>query len=151
MLTSMSNNFIIWLVDISILWVWGHTLWYQYRLGIWDDIWDNFCELHISALTHWGRVTHICVSNLTIIGLDNGLSPGRRQAIIWTNVGQLLIGPLRTNFSEIIIEILTSSFKKMRLKVSSGKWRPFCVGLNELTKSLQWSVQYMIGTQCKFP
>ena len=32
-------------------------------------------------LTHWGRVTHICVGNLTIIGLDNGLSPGRRQAI----------------------------------------------------------------------
>ena len=33
-------------------------------------------------LTHWGRVTHICVGNLTIIGSDNGLSPGRRQAII---------------------------------------------------------------------
>ena len=38
-------------------------------------------------LTHWGRVTHIYVSNLTIIGSDNGLSPGRRQAIIWTNAG----------------------------------------------------------------
>ena len=36
-------------------------------------------------LTHWGRVTHICVSKLTIIGSDNGLSPDRRQAIIWTN------------------------------------------------------------------
>ena len=35
-------------------------------------------------LTHWGRVTHICVSKLTIIGLDNGLSPDRRQAIIWS-------------------------------------------------------------------
>ena len=34
------------------------------------------------SLTHWGRVTHICVGNLTIIGSDNGLSPGRRQAII---------------------------------------------------------------------
>ena len=56
-------------------------------------------------LTHWGRVTHICVSKLTIIGSDNGLSPGRRQAIIWTNAGILLIGPLRTNFSEILIEI----------------------------------------------
>ena len=37
-------------------------------------------------LTHWGRVTHICVSNLTIIGSDNGLSPGRRQAIIGTSI-----------------------------------------------------------------
>ena len=44
-------------------------------------------------LTHWGRVTHICVSKLTIIGSDNGLSPDRRQAIIWTNAGILLIGP----------------------------------------------------------
>ena len=52
-------------------------------------------------LTHWGRVTHICVVKLTIIGSDNGLSPGRRQAIIWTNAGILLIGPLGTNFSEI--------------------------------------------------
>ena len=36
-------------------------------------------------LTHWGRVTHIGVSKLTNIGSDNGLSPRRRQAIIWTN------------------------------------------------------------------
>ena len=40
---------------------------------------------------------------------------------------------LGTNFSEILIEILAFSLKKMRLKVSSGKWRPFCFGLNELT------------------
>ena len=46
-------------------------------------------------------MTHICVGNLTIIGSDNGLSPGRRQAIIWPNAGILLIGPLGTNFSEI--------------------------------------------------
>ena len=50
--------------------------------------------------THWGRVTHICVGKLTIIGSDNGLSPGRRQAIIWTNAGLLSIGPLGTYFSE---------------------------------------------------
>ena len=49
-------------------------------------------------------MTHICVSKLTIIGSDNGLSPGQRQAIIWSNAGILLIGPLGTNFSEIYIE-----------------------------------------------
>ena len=76
-------------------------------------------------LTHWGRVAHVCVSKLTTIGSDNGLSPGRRQAIIWTNAGILLIWPLGTNVSEIAIEITTFSFKKMRLKVSSAKWRPF--------------------------
>ena len=72
-------------------------------------------------LTHWGRVTHICVGKLTIIGSDNGLSPGRRQAIIWTNDGNLLIEPLGTNFSEIWSAIQTFSFKKMHLKMSSAK------------------------------
>ena len=76
-------------------------------------------------LTHWGRAMHICVNKLTTIGPDNGLSPGRRQAIIWTIAGILLIGPLGTNFSEILIGIQTFSFKKMRLKMSSAKWRPF--------------------------
>ena len=84
------------------------------------------------TLTHWGRVTHICVGKQTIIGSDNGLSPGRRQAIIWTNDGILLIGPLRTNINEISIKILTFSFTKIRLKVTSAKWRLFCLGLNVL-------------------
>ena len=88
--------------------------------------------IEITGITHWRQVTHICVGNLTIIGSDNGLSPGRRQAITWTNVGILLIGPLGTNFSEILIEIHTFSFKKIHLKMSSGKCRPFCLGLNVL-------------------
>ena len=91
-----------------------------------------------SSLTHWGRVMHISVSELTVIGSDNGLSPGRRQAIIWTNAGILLIGPLWTNVSEIYIEIPIFSFKKMRLKESSAKWRPCCLGLNVLRKCLIW-------------
>ena len=57
------------------------------------------------TLTHWDWVMHICVGTLTNIGSDNGLSPGRRQAIVRTNAGILLIGPLRTNFSAILIEI----------------------------------------------
>ena len=96
--------------------------------GMWD-------LSYIKDLTHWGRVTHICVSKIIIIGSDNGLSPGRRQAIIWTNAGILLIEPLRTNFSEILIEIHTFSFKKMHLKMSSAKWRLFGRGLNELTQA----------------
>ena len=94
------------------------------------------------SLTQWGRVTHICVSKLTILGSDNGLSPDRRQAIIWTNAGILLIGPLRTNFSEMLIEIHTFSFKKMHLKMSSGKWWPFCLGLNVLMHT------YVISSVC---
>ena len=65
----------------------------------------------LTLLTHWGRVTHICVSKTIIIGSDNGLSPGRRQAIIWTDAGILLNGPWGTNFSEISIKIYTFSRK----------------------------------------
>ena len=82
------------------------------------------------GLTHWGRATHICVGNLATIGSDNGLLPGRCQAIIWTNAGTLLIGLLGTNFNEILIEIPAFSFTKIHLKMLSGKWRPFCLGLN---------------------
>ena len=85
------------------------------------------------CITHWGRVMHICISKLTIIGSDNGLSPGRRQAIISTNAGILFIEPLGTNFNEILIEIHIFSFKKIHLKMSSGKCRPCCCGLNVLT------------------
>ena len=78
-------------------------------------------------------MTHICGSKLPTNGSDNGLSPGRRQASIWTYAGEFLIWQLGTNFSKILIEINTFSFKKMHLKMSSGKWRPICLGLNMLT------------------
>ena len=77
-------------------------------------------------------MTHIYVSKQTIIGSDNGLSPGRRKAIIRTNSGILLIWTVETNFSEILSEIPTLSFKKMHLKMSSAKWWQFCLGLNVL-------------------
>ena len=78
-------------------------------------------------------MTYICVSKVTIIVSENGLSPVRRQAIIWTNAGILLIGPLRKNFSEILIGIETFSFRKMHFKMSSGKWLPLCLGFNVIT------------------
>ena len=55
-----------------------------------------------------------------VIVSDNGLLPGLHQAIIWTNVGILLIGPLGINFDEILIKIQAFWFKKMCLKMSSG-------------------------------
>ena len=85
------------------------------------------------GLTHWGRVTHICVSYLNNICSDNGLSPAQRLAIICTSAGILLSGPIWTKFSEISIEINTFSFNKMHLKMSSGGWRLFRLGLNGLT------------------
>ena len=77
-------------------------------------------------------MTHMSSSKLAIIGSDNGLSPVRRQAIIWTSAGILLICLLGTNFSEMLIEISIFSFWKNRVKFSL-KRRPFCHGLNVLT------------------
>ena len=87
---------------------------FSYALGLtrWapvDVVLNSILQI---KLTHWGRVTHICVSKLTTIGSNNGLSPGRRQAIIWTNDGILLIRTLGTNFSEILSEIHSFSLKK---------------------------------------
>ena len=78
------------------------------------------------------RPSDAYMRQLTVIGSDNGLAPGRRQAIIWTNVGILLIQTLGTNLNEILSEIHTFSFKEIHLKMLSGKWRPFCFGLNVL-------------------
>ena len=113
--------------------------------------WCLFTERQ--KLTHWGRVTHICVGKLTIIGSDNGWSPGRRQAIIWTNAGLLSIGPLRTYFSENLIKIQQFSLKKMHVKVSSAKCCPSCLGLNVLTflgTAKSWPKEIMMSiNNCK--
>ena len=104
-----------------------------------QELWENTTD---GNLTHSGRVKHICVSKIIIIGSDNGLSPGRRQAI-WINAGILLTGSLGINFSEILIEINTFTFKNMDLKMSSAKWRLFRLDLNELTpgqgEAADWS------------
>ena len=97
------------------------------------------CRPFCLGLCHWGRVMHICVSKLNIIGSDNGLSSGRRHTIIWTNAGLLLIWPLGTNFSEMLIHFRSRKcIWKYRLRngahfvsapecvkcVSTGPWFP---------------------------
>ena len=63
----------VWKLSLTLKWL-LHLLWAK-------------------ELTQWGRLTNICVSKLIIIGSDNGLAPGRRQAIVCTNVGIWSIGP----------------------------------------------------------
>ena len=57
-------------------------------------IYDNIVVGRIDAplalnynvwLTHCGGVAHICVSKVTTIGSDNGLSADHRQSFILTN------------------------------------------------------------------
>ena len=90
------------------------------------------CDAMFIRLTHWGRVKHIGVSNLITIGSDNDVSPGRGQTIVWTNAGIVSIGSGGIHFSEILIESHTFSFSEVYFKISSGKWRPFVLGLNVL-------------------
>ena len=73
------------------------------------------------------------LSQLTSIGSDNSLSPGRRQAIIWTNAGILLIRPLGTSFNEILIKtnifIHENAFESVVCKMASILSRPQCVNM----------------------
>ena len=145
---STLNILLFWLFGTNTIWIWtgnivhGSGFVYGIKLPEMKTVslpsclydWSHHISEDSLCITHWGRVTHICIGNLTIIVSDNGLSPGRRQAIIWTNTGILLIGPLGTNFNEILIEIQIFSFKKTHLKMSSGKRRPFCLSLNVITQ-----------------
>ena len=108
-----------------------------------DDAWIqiNFywsaCVSHwpciMSALTHWGQVMHVCISKWTTIGWENGLSPEQHQAIIWTNAEILLIGPLGTNFSKILIEIdayifiQENAFENVVWEMAAVLFQPRCV------------------------
>ena len=106
------NTHVVWLSVVI-----GSLIYAKTSELLWNVEWVTYfiltkiiylsIEISIKRLTHWGRVTHICVSKITIIGSVNGLSPERRQAIICTNVGILLIGRLGTNLSEILIKIYT--------------------------------------------
>ena len=61
-----------------------------------------------------------------MIGKIYGLLHINYQAIIWTNIDIMSMGPTGTNFSEILIKTQNFSFKKMALKVPSEKCQPFC-------------------------
>ena len=74
-----------------------------------------FCPV-LNALT---RVTHICVGDLTIIASDNGLPPGRCQAIIqcWNIVKLTLSNKVQWNVNRnSFIFIQDNAFEKCRLR-----------------------------------
>ena len=80
---------------------------------------------------------HICVSKRTIIGSDDGSSPGRRQAIIWAKAGILLTGPSGTIFSENLnrnsyIFIHKNAFENVVWKKVAMLSRPQCVKSNSI-------------------
>ena len=113
------------------------------------DVTRSSSAMILTRLTHWGRVTHIPVDKLAIIGSDNGLLPGQHQAIIWSNVGILLIGPLGTNFSEFNfnndsnILIQENAFESAICKIMVILSWPQCVKWNCSCLSWEW-----ISTTC---
>ena len=153
----LTEHYLTWAPD-TLLSRWK-SWWSSYELSnwwAWTLIPNGITRLE---LTHWGQVTHICVGNLTIIGSNNGLLPGRRQAIICTNAGILLIGPLGTNFSEILAKIMTFSFnifiqenvfESVVCEMAAILSRPQCV--NWFSKVLRkWlSITYFIHLNASF-
>ena len=98
---------------------------------------DMACLWYKLPLTHWRRMTHICVSELSITGSDNGWSPCQHQAITWTNAGILLIRTQGIYFSEILSGIHTFSFTKMHFKMSPAKVQQLYIGLTVSTCHIQ--------------
>ena len=89
---------------------------------------------------------HIWVRKLAIIGSDNGLSPGRPQAIIWTNAGLLLIGSVGTNFGKILIEIHIFHWRKSIWNCRLDYGGHFCIGLNVLRPTLWKCIPIIMHT-----
>ena len=90
-------------------------------------------KLPTESLTHWGRATHICVSKLIIIGSDNGLSPVRRQAIVWTmQCWNIVNWKLRDKLQwkskrNSYISIHENAFQNVVWKMAAILSRPQCV------------------------
>ena len=101
---------------------------------------QGFAMLQLLAFNPRGQVAPIHVYKLNIVGANNGLTTGRRQAIIPTNAGILLIRPWGTTLGENWLKFIYFALKKMHLKMLSGTWRPYCLGLKVFKQSRvsQW-------------
>ena len=83
-----------------------------------------------------------CMSFYILIGSDNGFSPGRRQAIIWTNDGILLIGPLGNKLQwnlrwNLYIFIQENAFETVVRKLAAVLPRPQCFnGKSQMANNL---------------
>ena len=135
------------------------------KSNTWDEILLKPSRHYLlrMRLTHWGRATHICVSKLTVVGSDNGLSPGWRQAIIWINDGILLIRPLglqwnlkqnwhifiqENAFENIVCEIAAILSRSQCVKRILTQRRSYVLSSVALTTSWQHEVQMISISEC---
>ena len=99
-------------------------------------------------LTYWGRVTHICVCNLTIFGSENGLlAPSHYLNQSWIIVNWTP----RNKFSEMLIEIHSFSFKKIHFEMAAILSQPQCVKVADISGAVDLQLQGQItNTKSKF-
>ena len=83
----------------------------------------------LNGLTHWGRVMHICICKLTIIGSDNGLVTSHYLNQWWNIVNRTLGNKLQWNLNRNLYILIQGN----ALQNVVWKWRPFCLSFNELT------------------
>ena len=93
---------------------------------------------------------HICNSKLTIIGSDNGLSPGQHQVIIWTSARILLIAPftnkLQWNLNQNTkLFINENALENVVRKMAAILSQPRCVNSPCLPHG-GISIQYLIAS-----
>ena len=75
---------------------------------------------------------------LTIIVSDNGLSPDRHQAVLWTNAAILSIAHWEIYLSGFILKLHKFLLMEMHLIMSSVKWRPVCHRMKYCTSLRIW-------------
>ena len=97
----------------------------------------NHWTLESFVPDHRARVMHICGSKLVHHCFQIMGAPAQRHAIIWTNIGLLLIGPLVTKFCEHWIKIQQFLYEERYFKMPSVKWRHFRLVLNERTTEVE--------------
>ena len=135
--TEINNWLFAWELPITEVTEWRNKNW-DLNTNL-----DNMCHVMLTYWFHWGWTIDIFHNyDARVLNWLNSSTPSAscvRQWIgsalgqimacrlfgakpfFWTNPGLLSIGPLRTNFSEILIKIKHFSFTKMYLKVPSGE------------------------------
>ena len=140
-LSHAGHQAIIW-TDVEILSIWRQKQTYicieihiyscqKMLLKISSGKCWPFCLGH-NVLTHWGRVTHICVGKLTIIGSDYGLSPETALSHYlnqcWNIVNWILGNKLHRNFNRNSnISIHENALEDVVCELASILSQPQCV------------------------
>ena len=101
-----------------------------------------------TELTHWGRVTHICVGKLTIIGSDNGVAwtaPSHYLNQCWIIVNWTLRNKLQWNLnrnSHIFIQ--ENAFESVVCETAAILSQPQCVNCPPPLSGLAFHVKATI-------